>query len=404
MHLLIFDPHDRGHYFTYVRYLLEVASIAPMVTLVLRRDARTLETFNQQIASRLGRAELDPSIQAESYRRGGDLVHDFTQALARHRPDHVWVPNGDLLARHLGSDRLRRPWHMRNGAEAEVGIIEARFHRPPKRTRGHLRFWFDRTMLAAGPWTRIHTIDPTLAAWAAKRPRGPMTSRIALIPDPLDPFEPISREQARQELGIPVQGRYLSAVGSHAMPRKGSALLLEAFVAANLSATDRLLLSGPLGAELAGRIARDFGPLVRDGRLVLINRYLSDEEVMQSLAAADLVCTPYFDHAGSSGIVLKAAQAQRPVLVPRFGWLGDVVPAIGLGEASEILTIEPLRAKLGPALDAAATFVPSASAARLAEYSLHHNFAAHWSSRLRRRLGLPAVMAERTWEWVLDGR
>src|SRR6185503_8544419 len=118
MHLLIFDPHERGHYLTFVRYLLDAAAIASRVTLVLRHDIRQLEPFRQQLHTGLGRAELDPFIRTESYRLGDQLADDFTQALARHKPDHVWVPSGDLLARHLGLNVVRRPWRGRGGTEA----------------------------------------------------------------------------------------------------------------------------------------------------------------------------------------------------------------------------------------------------------------------------------------------
>src|SRR5687768_16896780 len=98
MHLMIFDPHDRGHYLGYVRYLLRAVGSAARVTLVLRSgvDASVLFTGPDQPSADL---RLEHDIRPDSYRIGSDLCEDFRQACDRYRPDHIWVPSGDLLAK-----------------------------------------------------------------------------------------------------------------------------------------------------------------------------------------------------------------------------------------------------------------------------------------------------------------
>ena len=403
MHLMVFDPHDRGHYLTYVRYLLSGAAPAKRVTVVLRKGAKDSEAFRTQLMPWLGTATLDTAIGDDSYLDGGRLVKDFSRACQTHRPDHVWVPGADTLALGSGLAHALGRFHIPSGIEVECGLIEIGFHHRPKRWRGHIRQFLHRTALRTGPWFGLHTIDPTAFAWLqARTPR--LARRFSLVPDPVDDFTPISKRAAREVLGVPVEGRYVGSVGSHAILRKGSALLVEAFARAKLAQSDRLLLAGPLGDSLATRLRNEFGHLVRAGRIVTVDRYLENDEVMQALAAMDVVCAPYIGHLGSSGIVLRAAQAERPVLTPRQGWFAEMVPRFHLGDTGDILDAAALASALERALEKAEGFRVSAASRRLMEYSSVANFANLWAARLRARLEIPTPVSMRTWDWVLQER
>jgi glycosyltransferase involved in cell wall biosynthesis len=403
MHLMIFDPHERGHYFTYVRYLLRGAQHAHTVTLVLGNGVTQSVPFRQQLEPNLDRTRVDAAIRNQSWRDGRSLLEDFAAACQRHQPDHIWVPSGDLLLRRCNTNYLLGKFKFAAGVEAECGLIELRFHWPPRRWRGYLRQWFERSLLRNGPWARMHTIDPTVMGWVtAHRGRpGSGWERMFLMPEPLDPFVRIPKLAARRALGIPAEGRYVGSVGMHAIPRKGSHLLLEAFGRARLRETDRLLLAGSVGHELEGRLQADYKHLLQKDRVVLVDRYLDDTDVMNSVAAVDVVCTPYFDHWGSSAIVLRAAQAGRPVLAPRQGWFADVIPRFGLGDTGPILEVQCLASALEQAFERSEQFHISAAGQRLVDYCSADNFAAHWAVRLRERLGLSAQRL-RTWEWVVE--
>jgi glycosyltransferase involved in cell wall biosynthesis len=284
--------------------------------------------------------------------------------------------------------------------EAECGLIEVRFHHPPRGWRGHLRHAFDRLVLGAGAWSRLHTIDPTLFNWARAR-GGRFGKRLHLVPDPIEPVASIDKHAARRALGIPEGGRYVVSAGVHAVPRKGSQLLLAAFVRAGLGQDDRLLLAGPLGDRLKQLLATDYASQYRSGNVVTLDRYLDHRELMQALAAADLVCTPYFDHLGSSAIVLQAAQAGRPVLAPQQGWFAEMIPQFRLGEVGNILEPEGLATAIRGGLQRSSDFRPSREACRLLEYSAAINFGRLWASRIRERLSLPTDPNVRTWDWVV---
>ena len=401
MHLMIFDAHEQGHYLTYVRYMLQSAACADRLTLVLRDGVMQSAPYREQLQSRVEKGQVDPAIRSDSFHNGRHVLEDFQAALRRHRPDHVWIPSADLLVRHCNLAYALRRWRFPPNLEGECGLIELRFHHPPRRWRGHLRHLFDRTLLSVGPWARMHTIDPTVFTWARAR-GGRLGSLLHLLPDPVDDFTPVSKQVARRSLGIPEDGRYVGSVGAHAIPRKGSDLLVEAFSAASLASNDRLLLVGPLGDKLRQRLQTEFSHLYRSERIVVVERYLSDQELMTALAAMDVVCTPYINHFGSSGIVLRAAQAGRPVLAPNQNWFAQMVPRFGLGHTADILEVPALAREIRNALERSGDFRVSPACRRLIEYSDAGNFARLWAARVRERMGLPVDPAVRTWDWVLE--
>jgi hypothetical protein len=400
LHLLILDPHDRGHYLGYVRHLLSEAAFVPRVTAVLRRGITNSEAFQQQLAGSAGRCDIDDAIRPESYRNPTLLREDLISAIQRHRPDHAWIPSADLLSLGASLPGSLRRWTLAGHTEAECGLVEIRFHRRPRRWRGYIRHRLQERALAATPWTRIHTIDPTVMSWVGAK-RDQLARRMDLVPDPVDPYTPISKRHARTALGLPLEGRYVVAAGVHAIPRKGTGLLLKAFGASALAPGDRLLLAGPLGSALADTIAREYRHLLHADRLLTIDRYLDPGTLMTALSAADLVCTPYVDHWGSSAIVLQAAQAERPVLAPAQGWFADIVPALGLGFVGDILDEGRLAAALPQAVAATESFEPSPGSRRLVMYSDGRNFGRLWSRRLRTRLGIPPPDGILTWSDVV---
>jgi glycosyltransferase involved in cell wall biosynthesis len=400
MHLMIFDPHERGHYLAYVRYLLAGAKDADRVTLVLRQGVIDSEPFQQQLASTVNNVEVDAAIGPESFHDGQQLHRDFWAAVQRHGPDHVWVPSGDLLARHCNIAQIAQRRRVKRHMEAECGLIEIRFHHPPRRWRGHLRHTLDRLVIGAGTWSRLHTIDPTLFNWARAR-GGRLGRSLHLVPDPIDQVAGADKLAARRSLGIPEHGRYVVSAGVHAVPRKGSELLLGAFVRAGLGRDDRLLLAGPLGDRLKHLLGSDYASQYRSGNIVTLDRYLDHHDLMTALAAADVVCTPYFDHLGSSAIVLQAAQAGRPVIAPKQGWFAEMIPRFQLGDIGNILEPEGLASAIRSGIERAHDFRLSHAAHRLLEYSDSRNFARLWAARLRQRKGLPIDEQTRRWDWVV---
>ncbi len=129
-----------------------------------------------------------------------------------------------------------------------------------------------------------------------------------------------SREAARSALGL--TGRVLLFFG-YVRPYKGLDDLLRALALARRDAWDRLLIVGEF-YEPPDRYAPLLSdPRVRD-RVLVVNRYVANEEVARYFAAADVVALPYREATGS-GIAQIAFGAGVPVIATRTGGLEEVV-------------------------------------------------------------------------------
>jgi glycosyltransferase involved in cell wall biosynthesis len=129
-----------------------------------------------------------------------------------------------------------------------------------------------------------------------------------------------SRDAARAALGA--QGRVLLFFG-YVRPYKGLLDLLQALRLARPDAWDRLYVVGEF-YEPRGRYAALLAdPALRE-KVVVVDRYVANEEVPIYFAAADAVVLPYRSATGS-GIAQMAFGAGIPVIATRTGGLEDVV-------------------------------------------------------------------------------
>jgi glycosyltransferase involved in cell wall biosynthesis len=228
-----------------------------------------------------------------------------------------------------------------------------------------------------------------------------LRDRCALMPDPVDAPTVTRMADARRALCVPPDGRLIACTGM-LDERKGVDLLVRAFARAcqnnQLRADDRLLLAGLASARVRGILGGACAGLVRDGRIIVMDRFLSDEELALALAAPDVVCTPHPSHVGISSIALRALAAGRCVLASDFGWQGWFVERFGLGIACGVRSEEGFAASIGAALDAATDFTRTPTHDALLRFHSPENFRACWTRALRARMGLPVPPGLVSWE------
>jgi len=129
-----------------------------------------------------------------------------------------------------------------------------------------------------------------------------------------------SRDEARANLQA--KGRVLLFFG-YVRPYKGLADLLEALRRTRPDAWDRLYVVGEF-YEPRDRYARWLEDPALRSKIVVVDRYVANEEVGAYMAAADAVVLPYRSATGS-GIAQVAFGAGVPVIATKTGGLEDVV-------------------------------------------------------------------------------
>jgi len=169
----------------------------------------------------------------------------------------------------------------------------------------------------------IVSTDPTLEPYAARQHQRDW-HKVKSVSDFGAPVRKRDRTVARLRFGIP-SGTCVVLVYGTLTSRKGFGML-------NAALTHDACPTSVI-ALVAGRVARS-GRLVteseggrtlrKQGRLVLIDRFLSDEEEGDAFAAADIVWLGYENFYSLSGVLFQAMQADRPVLAQDYGliaWL-----------------------------------------------------------------------------------
>lgn len=410
MHVVIFEPNAQGHRATHVRRLLpDLAALAGRVTLVTSPSGRASQEYQTQVKPIEHLCTVDESVPfstANVGMRAFDGIAGHIVRIARRlKADHILMPYSDATIQMAGLRRLTGRFFLPRGVEVEGLMMRGTFaYERPATLKEHLtrRIWL--TTTAAAPFRVVHHMDPiVVAATRTASPR--LARRMRLIPDPVEAYQPPTHAEARRRLGLRDDGRFIGCSG-YQDRRKGIDVLIRTFLTAGLGPTDRLFLAGKQEPQIRAMLAGEAAGAVRDGRILSIDRYISDEELRLSIAAMDVVCTPYppdSGHCGSSSIAIHAAGQSRPVLGCNAGWVGDTIPRFDLGWTCDVLNPEAFRAAVRAGLDAAPGFRLTEGGRRFVEFHRPDNFVACFLHRLKERLGRPQSDLLRTWDWVLEG-
>jgi glycosyltransferase involved in cell wall biosynthesis len=405
VHIAVFEPNPSGHRYTYVRRLLPaLASLGQRLTFATSREGIASIQYRAQISGVERLCEIDADMSLGTGGRFQAGLRSFAENLHRVAvdlgADHVIVPYADGMIQVVGLRRLMGRFRLPGGVEIEALMMRGAFAyaEPGIRETARARTWLSLTQ--AAPFAVVHHIDPIVVSELAERAPA-LARRVRLIPDPSEQVDFMTRTEARRTLGLPEDGRYIGCVGSMNR-RKGIDLLVRAFVAASVARNDRLLLAGPVGPAVAALLAGMAADAVRGGRIVVLDRYLSESEFRVAIAAMDVVGAPYPPDSGSSSIVIHAAGQERPVLGSDAGWVGWTVRRFGLGTTCDTRNTEAFANAVSGSLDASVDFRSSEGGRRFVAFHRPENFAACFTRRIRARLGMPAQVGLPTWDWVLE--
>jgi glycosyltransferase involved in cell wall biosynthesis len=406
MRALVFEQWRGGHYYNYLRCLVpRLAEHASQVIVAMTARAAAAPTFAPALDEfRRARGvtiddsvpDADPALPAGQRFR---LLRHLADAVARHRPDYLMLPSADAqtlalgLLGHVGLRPFGRSLHT--AATFHYGYGPAVATR--KQALKELAY---RTAYAGATWTRLNFVN--FLYFEHARARGARwISRAHVVGDPVPQPERLSKREARRMLGVPEDGRYLGLLGSLDV-RKAVPELVAGFRAARLGETDRLLLGGRLAPEFQRFLVETAADLIRSGRLIVLDRFLSDGELSQGYSALDVACPLYRDFPGLASLMLKAIAAGRPTVVSDFGWMRAITRRFGVGHTVRLDDPEALGRTLASALDASADYREEEATARLLQFHEVSNFTEAMLADVRQLTGKTTAPEVKCWEWVLE--
>ncbi len=415
MRVLIYEPQFAGHNLAHVARLVRgVSELDCEIVLATSTQALASEEFALHLGDQrhafdvlelpgFKTDKLGRRLKTNGLGKLTKVYQSFKRSIQRSKPDHVYLPHGNLLARFgwlpLGLTKTLR----QHGAEAETLLITGRYLLPAKTSLEKLRQKLVLSMIARGPWHSVFQFNDAAQA-EFERHSHQMARMGKLMPDPCGEILPAKRGEARHELGLPVEGRTVAVVGLIEM-RKGVAVLANAMedAAGRLRSEDRLLLMGSFHPEVHELLRTEFQPLLDSGRIVTIDRRLSSREFDLAIRAADVLATVYPSHPYTASMVVAGAVAQTPLLGSDNGWIGRMIRQLHLGHVCDASNPSDVAHQLLDSLDNCEKHQNSPAGMRFAEYCSDANHVAHWTARLRERLGLPSSPQLRSWEWVRQG-
>ena len=401
MRVLIPQQYHSGHFYQYIAFLLPALSaVADEVVVAVTPEGRASDEFAALLAGFAGAVRfpeiLPPASPWLPMSERWRVHRDVRRVVSLVAPDYVLIPSGDAPAAPASLFRMAGLGALPGRVPCEVGIHFGSGLGNGRSLAG-LRDSLNQLNLTLGGFARVHLVNFLFYEGIS---RGAFRSRFSLMPHPVAPNPRLSRAASRRKLGIPVDGRYIGLAAS-LDSRKAIAEFLAAFRAASHTANERLLLAGWISDSHLRTIRESYQDLIDEGRLVLMQGFVSPETYQTVLTALDVVCTPYPGFGGLSSTLLEGVAAGRPILANAYGWSQAIIRRFGVGSTCDVLNHPAFTTAIRSALDRCDQHEETEPIKRLLTFHLPENYAQSWLAGIRAMRGLDAYTA-RSWSWVLE--
>ena len=285
----------------------------------------------------------------------------------------------------------RRPWPR--DLVVEGWIYRGRFADPSdKRWKSRLRRLMFADLLQKGLFRKLHLHHELLYEFAAPIAINTPTS-VVLAPDPIVIGDPITPADARQKLGLADGGsphrKWIGVPGMIA-EFKGAHLLLDAYRIRSQRGDQpevNLMLAGPHDDKIRAMLRQPpYRNAVAEGKIVSVDRFLSEDEMYWAAAACDLMVASYPRHQNRSSVILWAAAAGRPCLGTEESCVGHVIRKERLGGVCDVRDTTALANSISEMLSAPWTEDDAARVRSYANFHRMENYQAISSKLVRSRL------------------
>jgi glycosyltransferase involved in cell wall biosynthesis len=405
MRVLLYEQFHSGHYYHCHHHILpRLIGLVDEVVVAVTPLGRSSSEFKSLLEPFADSVHIDDSVPMVNPQMAmGDrfqMYANLCAAVDRVRPDYVLVPTADGQTTAMGLSRLMGRGRLPHKARGQAGV---HFGLGPAKVtaKDHAKDFFYETTWRLSTWEKIHVNNMSLYEAIQSR-GGSLARRTELMAHPIPPSPRLGKTESRRALGIPEDGRYIGLV-AEIDRRKAIHQLLAAFKAGTNQPSDRLLLAGRLSTQFADLIDSDYADMVKEGRIILMNRFIGLQEADQVHCALDIVCTPYPKFGHLSSALLHGVAAGCPILANDFGWPRDLVKRFQLGWLCDVLDQEAFTRSLREAFDRCKDYTESEATKRLLAFHTPDNFAEAWLVPIREEMGRPAPSPFLSWEWVLKG-
>lgn len=340
-HIVIFEPYAVGHRMIYVRYIVEnlLKDTHVRVTLISTLDATAdfNESFSDDIRDeriRLHLIDLQTLDRFDHFSYAGRIAKQFWM-FCKIRScvkvinkidavDHVLIPFFDdyCLFPHIF---FPNPFQ---NIQWSALSIRPRFHLSKSNVEIDFRLIqlfekFSYTLLTKRKrFQWLFTIDPYLSKYMR-------SGKVISVLDPAKLHSSSSEflpEFQDKKINLLVYG-YIDS-------RKGLQNLIKLMRDPIIDKNLRLIVAGKIDHSIDFLLeSEDTKCLQSEGRIVFIDRYITDHEEASLFQKSDIVWVLYPKSHCMSGALVRAGRYGRPVITSTFGVVGRLVSETGMGVA-----------------------------------------------------------------------
>ena len=176
--------------------------------------------------------------------------------------------------------------------------------------------------------------------------------------DPSLSHSKLTKEEARKKNGLPL-GKYIFLHCGLAGEEKGLSDTYYAWcqIPDHCKANAILVRAGKVECEEQAELIRSIG--------ILLDYYIPQQQLDDLYAACDCVIIPYRNHTGTSGVLINAAAAGKPVIAPDFSVIGKMVKEHELGCLFEHMDVNSLSSVMEQVMSE--KYIQSAAAKRFVD-------------------------------------
>lgn len=384
--VLVFEPDVTGHHLQYVRVLVDaLCEHVDAVDVILQKGACSSAAFVAHFAGLTYSnvrflEDVEVPLNRGMYGTALASWQALCRAIRKYRPERVYVPYADGLIQVAGIHTLVSRRSLIPGVRIEALMMRGGFAYPSDSVASRVRQELMFQCVLRSPFDVVHVLDPLVLSEIERRSSLANSTRFRPIPEAVTPVPVLSQTSARRMLGIPQECDYLVCAGG-IDARKGVDLLLIVALGGGLPVGAKLLLVGRISDDVRG-LVRAAQSQIGD-QLVVIDRYVTEEEFAFSILASNVVAVPYPAHQGSSGLLVRAAAADRFVLASDYGWVGWATRTFGLGLSVDVTSADTLRAAIAESFHRSRSHVRTTSCQRFLAFHTAENQKQHWLRGLR---------------------
>ena len=199
-------------------------------------------------------------------------------------------------------------------------------------------------------------------------------NRYDFLPDPVSAISEMTKLEARKTLGLPVDGKYVGCIGMMDK-RKAIPELLAAFVNVGFPRDVRLLLAGRLDPAYAQLLDDKYAEYVREERIVILNRDLTENELRCGYTALDLHAVLQYRRFNLSANALKCVAFARPFICDNVGFTAMIAKRFSAGITCVIDDTKSVQSALRQGLAKDLPELQTRASRSLIEYHSNDNFA-----------------------------